>query len=219
MDLSVGTGVLSVVIGWIAHFDTVRWLFLDECETATTLLSMSFAINSIFTGLSFSSFNICDWMKRKAHKCMEDSVDAGFLADVERVGKENKDVCRLLAKYSETVNRYRSAMQNWSPKWEWTRRITTIGCAASAFVLVAFEVHTRLGVVLGLPFVTMLLLHLVWIVHRSLRVSFVFKKLRRAMDELKKTKNDAFEIETYIKGIKSDIEALKPVRKSACKKK
>ena len=35
-----------------------RWLFVNECATATTLLSMSFSINTIFTGLSLTRFNI-----------------------------------------------------------------------------------------------------------------------------------------------------------------
>ena len=212
MISNAGLDIAMDVVAWTWHviLSFLRWLFADDCKTSAPLLSLSFAINSTFTGLALSRFNMCEWMKRKALKCIDDSVGDKFLANVERLGKDNNDIQRQLIDYQKNVTQYRTAMQNGSATWEWVRRITTSACAFTAFMLLAFEANTRIGVALVLPYLLLLFGHALWVWIRTRRVSKSFKVLATAMDNAAQSNHPAFDLNDCVKKLKAEHKALSP---------
>lgn len=202
-----------VVWTWHVILSFFKWLLVDACKTSAPLLSLSFAINSIFTGLSLSRFNMCEWMKRKAIKCIDDSVNDKFLANVELLGKGNTDILLQLGNFQKNVTQYRASMQSGSATWEWVRRITTIVCAIAAFILMAFEINTRIGVALVLPYVFLLLGHALWVWKRTRKIQKGFARLKAAMGDTSEKATPVFDLDGCIKKLKAEHRALSPKAK------
>lgn len=220
MISTAGLDIAMDVVAWTWHviLSFYKWLLVDACKTSAPLLSLSFAINSIFTGLSLSRFNMCEWMKRRALKCIDDSVNDKFLASVERLSKDNNDIQRQLSDYQRDVTQYRAAMQSGSAAWEWIRRITTIACAAAAFMLMAFEVNTRIGVALVLPYMLLLVGHALWVWKRTRKIQKGFARLKAAMGDTAKGDHPNFDLDGCIKKLKAEHRALSPKTKRPVRK-
>lgn len=195
--------------------DMYIWLFITECSTAAPLLSLSFAINSMFVGLAFSRFNLCEWITRTALKCINNSTDDRFLERIELLGKNKSGIGQKLKAFSDIVSRYREAMQSRSPGWETFRRIVTFLCALAAFVLLAFEVKTRIGFALVLPYAIILFCHAVYVWLYAGRVWWRFNRLTRAMDRAEKENQPEFDIQACINKLKTDHAALAPSKPTA----
>lgn len=159
-----------------------RWLCVEPCCTSAVLLSMSFGINSVFTGLAFSKYNLFVWMKRKALWCVQRSSNASFLAKIEQSCRVDAGLRRQYAEYQDTVEKFRLAMTSGSAWWEWMRRSVSMLCAMAAFVFVAFECKTRMGVCLVLPYVIMLVIQLAIVFVVSCRVWCRFRRLVKSAD-------------------------------------
>lgn len=215
MDTSVILSALMDAVAWLWRGILLpfRWLFISECATATSLLSLSFAINSIFTGLSLSRFNLCTWMKRKALKCIDNSVNDKFLAKVERLGKDHKDISKQLERFSDQVECYRSSMSSESRGWELFRRTVTVICATAAFIIMAFESKTRIGFALVCPYIIFLLGHAVWVWCRTRGVLKSFKALVKAMDKIESDSTEEFDMTACINKLKENHHALSPGKK------
>ncbi len=186
------------------------WLFSAECSTAAPLLTLSFAINSTFFGLTFSRFNLCEWITRTALKCINNSTDDKFLERIELLGKNKNGIGQQLKSFSDIVSKYRAAMQSRSVGWEVFRRIVTSVCALSAFVLMAFEVKTRIGFTLVLPYVVILFCHAGYVWLYAGRVWLQFRSLTKVMDKAEKESQSEFNISACINKLKADHAALSP---------
>ncbi|MBO7683616.1 MAG: hypothetical protein J6T51_02695 [Kiritimatiellae bacterium] len=188
--------------------DVYIWLFVTECSTAAPLLSLSFAINSMFVGLDFSRFNLCKKITRTALKCIDNSTDDKFLERTELLGKNKNGVGQKLKAFSDIVSKYREAMQSRSIWWDVFRRIVTSLCALSAFLLLAFEVKNRIGLVLVLPYVIILFCHAAYVWLYAWLVLRRFGSLTKAMNEAEKESQSEFDISACIKKLKADRAAL-----------
>ncbi len=186
------------------------WLFITECSTAAPLLSLCFAINSIFVGLDFSRFNLCAWITRTALKCINNSTDDKFLERIELLGKNKNGVGQKLKAFGDIVSKYREAMQGRSIWWDVFRRIVTSLCALSAFLLLAFEVKNRIGLVLVLPYVIILFCHAAYVWLYAWRVLRRFGSLTKAMNEAEKESQAEFNMAACINKLKADRAALSP---------
>lgn len=161
------------------------WFFVEECNGATTLLSISFATNTLFTGLSLSRFNFSTWMRHKAVECIDGVADAEFLAKIELI-QDNNDIVQKLRKFSDKVKRFTNAIKDVSSVWEVMRRLITIACAAAAAILVAFDTKTRIGLTLVMPYVFFLIWHTCRMWQKILSVKFQYVLLKKAMDKAEK---------------------------------
>lgn len=185
-----------------------KWCFVDECSTATALLSLSFAINSIFAGLSLSRFNITVWMKNKACKYIAGIAGAEFLEKLERFGKDNKEIEQKLQAFANHVEQFTLSLQDNISRWNHACRLVTICCAVVSVLLIAFETKTRIGLTLPVPCLLLLLLYAIcsWI--RSVGIKVRYWKLRDAMREAEKSSKDEFNQDACLKKIKSCQEIL-----------
>ena len=186
------------------------WLFVAECTTADSLLSLGFAINIAFMGLSLSRFNLCERIKNVALKCLESSTGANFLQRLEHYGKGNKEIGKRLKKYSDLTSGYSTAMRNRSKKWEIARLSLTFLCAFASFVLLAFEVKTRIGLVLGLSYIVILFAHALYVLIYTARVWWCYRRLIKAMDKVERENQPTFDMAECIESLKANHKALSP---------
>jgi len=159
----------------------VHWLCLEDSSTAAVLLSMSFGVNSVFTGLSFSKYNIFSWIKQQALLCVQQTSSAEFLEKFEQADQSDGRLHRRIIEYSTVVNRCEEVMTMGSLTWEWVRRSIAICAAMTAFVLVAFECKKRMGFCLVLPYTILLVSYLCWVSFFVLRVKWSFMRMKRAL--------------------------------------
>ena len=185
-----------------------RWLFVDKCSTATSLLSLSFAINSIFTGLSLSRFNLCAWIRRRAGKCIAGVADGRFLEKVELLAKEAPDIGQRLNEFSDKFEHYTATLMAEPARWDLMRRAITVLCASAAFVAVAFEVGTRLGFFLVCPYLLFLFGHAMWALAWFISIKISYNRLLNAMDKAEKNKSAVFEAAACISRLKASRDAL-----------
>lgn len=186
------------------------WLFITECSTSAPLLSLCFAINSMFVGLDFSRFNLCERITRTALKCINNSTDDKFLERIELLRKNKNGIGQKLKAFSDIVSKYREAMQSRSIGWDVFRRIVTSLCALSAFLLLAFEVKNRIGLVLVLPYVVILFCHAAYVWLYAGLVLWRFGRLTKAMNEAEKESQSEFDMAACINKLKADRAALSP---------
>ena len=190
-----------------------RWLFVTKCTTAAPLLSLSFAINSIYTGISLSRLNLSEWMCGKIVECIDGVADDKFLRKVEQAGKENKDLGQKLKEFSDKVERFTTAIRDVSSILEETCRIITICCAAAAFFLMAFEVKTRIGFVLVFQYLVILFGHAIWMLALTYKVKSGYKDLGKAMEAIKNGQAE-FDVNACINNLKKQREDLLKHNKS-----
>jgi hypothetical protein len=188
--------------------DIFIWLFITECSTAAPLLSLSFAINSMFVGLDFSRFNLCEKITRTALKCINNSTDDKFLERIELLGKNKNGVGQKLKAFGDIVSSYREAMQRRSTRWETFRRFITFMCALAAFISLVFEVKNRVGFVLVMPYVVILFCHAAYVWLYAWLVLWRFGRLTKAMNKAEKENQPEFDIQACINKLKTDHAAL-----------
>ena len=144
----------------IAAFSSLwRWLFEVKCTTAADLLAMRFAINAVLTGLSIAKYNLCSHVKLLAVWCISKSTDDKFLERLERLGKDHKVLAKFARAFSNTAEWCRKLILADSKKLEMLKRTLTSVSALAAFVILAFEPTSRIGVALVLPYVMFVILH------------------------------------------------------------
>ena len=136
-----------------------HWLFVARCSTSADLLALSFAINAILTGLSIAKYNLCPHVKQFAVWCISKSTDDKFLARLESLGKDHKILARFARVFSITAEWCRKLILADSKKLEVLKRALTSVPALSAFIILAFEPTSRIGVALVLPYVIFVILH------------------------------------------------------------
>lgn len=185
-----------------------KWLLENQCKTADSLLSISFAINTIFTGLSFSRFSLFVWMEKRAIDCVKRSSDASFLEKIERLSQDSKKLRKQLSNYSCTAAKFLAAMTSGSRAWEGVGRMTSALSAIAAFVLLAFESNTRIGVCLTFPYVILLIVHFGWVFLITYRVKRCFGKLSQALNAASEEEASRFEVSDCIKRLRESQDAL-----------
>ena len=185
-----------------------RWLFVTKCTTAAPLLSLSFAINSIYTGISLSRFNLANLANQKAAKCIDSIANDKFLAKIEKLGKENKDVLKELYEFCEKIGRYTDSLNVKLSAWEVVNRLVAICCAATAFVWMAFEPETRISMLLVLPYLLILLIYLIRVWCRYIIIKSGYQKLLQSMERAAKDEDDEFDpaiIKNKFKAIRENL--------------
>jgi len=193
---------------WNCIVKALAWLFVNDCSTAESLLSLSFAINSIFTGLAFSRFNLFGWIERIARDCVSQSTDARFLKKLERLSKVNENLRKELAEYSVIVGRFQDAVTTGLTRWEWFRRSISIFSAIMAFVMLAIECKSRMGVALVLPYILLLVAYATRLALITYRVRHGFRRLDAAMGLADEKDEIHFEVSDCIQKLKESRLAL-----------
>ena len=214
-DIAVLANTDAVAHLWHGIHRFCKWLFVDECTTATTLLSMSFSINTIFTGLSLTRFNISLWINHWAMQAINNTINDKFLEKLESLGRDNKNLCEKLQKFSQQDEKYKKLIQSEPTNWELIRRGVTIACAITAFIMVSFEPQNRIGIVLVCPYLIFLLFHALWVGLRTGLMKLSFGSLTKAMDKAEKNTSEAFDMDDCIKKLRENHQALAPCSKKA----
>ncbi len=180
-----------------------RWLCVEDSTTAAVLLSMSFGVNSVFTGLSFSKYNLFTWMKQQALACVQLSSSTEFLEEFEQADQTDAQLHRQIIEYNAVVNRCEEVMTTGSLGWEWVRRSIAILAAMTAFVLVAFECKKRMGFCLVLPYTILLVSYFCWVSFFVLRVKCHYARLKRALIRAGSSAIPRFNLDACLKDLKS----------------
>ena len=185
---------MDVVSGiWHCLRNMGQWLFFAECKNAGSLLSVSFAVNS--TNFSLSRFNLCAWLRRKVSRWVKDTLDDQFLTDIGRLGKGNEKVAAKLGAHSSSMECFVKAMETGPAEWERSLRKVTTCCAFLSFICMAFDIRTRIGVVLISPYLVFLLGHTVWTLIQTGRVVVSRRELLKAKDEAERKEQHKFDVD------------------------
>lgn len=188
-----------------------RWLFISECRNASALLSLSFAVNLTFAKSSLSRLNPCVAMGRLALKWVRDTLDDKFLSEIVRLGKGDKKVAQKLVAHSLMMEQFVAAMEeDGALRWGRARQWSAICFAVIAFVLMAFDVRTRVGVALVLPYLILLLCHAIWTVALTAKVMFSRRGLLKAKYEAEKSKRDIVDVAACANRLMTARKALSP---------
>ena len=198
----------EIVAVWHWVCGILRWLFVDECSTATSLLSLSFSVNSVFAGLSLSRFDLCGGLRKKAVECIDGIADGNIVERIELLGKNTPSLNREFVNFVNNADNCKAALQTGLSIWEKSRLWVTICCAGAAFFMIAFEVRTRIGFVLVLPYFIVLLFHFrfVWKQVKPLRKGY--NDLIKAMGDAELNARNGFDAADYVKRLKADLETI-----------
>lgn len=139
-----------------------HWLFEAECKSSADLLALSFAINAILTGLSIAKYNLCPHIKQFAVWCISKSTDDKFLARLESLGKDHKVLVKFARAFSTAAEWCRKLILAESKALEMIKRALTSMSALAAFIILAFDPTSRIGVALVLPYVLFVILHFIF---------------------------------------------------------
>lgn len=193
----------------IAALSTLwHWLWSAKCSTAADLLALSFAINAILTGLSIAKYNLCAHVRALAVWCLDKSTGDKFLERLERLGKAHKMLAKFAYVFSKTAGFSRMVIMS-DPQWlEWFKRAITSGSAIAAFVILAFEPNSRIGLLLVLPYAIIVLVHFAVALILVIVVSMLSVLLFLAMcfvDRKKKPETDIGDSITLLKEIRAAL--------------
>lgn len=184
------------------------WLFVDECSTATSLLSLSFSVNSVFAGLSLSRFDLCGGLRKKAVKCIDGIADDKIVGRIELLRKVTPSLDRKLLEFVKKADKCKTALQTEASVWEKSRLWITVCCAVAAFLMIAFEINTRIGFVLVLPYFLVLLFHFACVRRHVRQVKKGYDELLGAMSDAEQEVQNPFNSSDCISRLKADIAAI-----------